>query len=426
MFEVRDLPPKALGDYRHILDEALLADIQAMASCVAGARIAHVNATAAGGGVAEILVSMVPLYRDLGLDTSWLVMDGDDAFFDVTKRLHNALQGAPAPLTASDWDTFMSTNRKNAEDLLSGYDVVFVHDPQPAALRLFTQGKSQQWVWRSHIDTSMPNPDAWEMILRHAQEYDAAIFSLGDFVGAGLSQPKLVIAPPAIDPFTPKNRSIAIEAAQRVVGNHGVDLERPFICQVSRFDPWKDPLGVIECFRLLKRDHPDLQLVLLGNFADDDPEGRVMFGKVLKASKGIDDLHIVTGLSDMVGPFQSLSQVVLQKSLREGFGLTVTEALWKGTPVVGGAVGGIRLQILDGVGGFLVKDVSECANRVDYLLTHEKERAALGKAGREHVRKHFLLPRLLRDELRLLCQLLTEGRAASAVETVPAPAPPVG
>ena len=411
MFEVQDLRTRALDDYHYLLDETLLEEIYRLATTLKGARIAHINATSTGGGVAEILQSMVPLYRGLGIDTRWLVLDGDDRFFDVTKRLHNALQGAKHPLTTSDWDVYMGTNRRNAADLEASYDVIFVHDPQPAALRQFAGPAAKNWIWRLHIDTSTPNLDAWEVLLGHVADYDAAMFSLADFVGPGFKTPRLAISPPAIDPLLPKNQLMPLEAIKSIVASHGIDVDRPLITQVSRFDPWKDPLGVIECFQILKGSHPDLQLAMLGNFADDDPEGLVMYQKVLKAAKGIEDVHIITGLTDMVGPFQSLSKVVLQKSTREGFGLTVTEALWKNTPVVGGAVGGIRLQISDGVGGRLVSSVRECADAVDYLLTHEEERVALGKAGREHVRKNFLTPRLLRDELKLVCEVLSAGTA---------------
>jgi trehalose synthase len=402
-----------LESYLPLLEEGLIEEIQELARDLRGVRVTHVNATANGGDVAEILRSLVPLYRGLGIDCSWLVMRGDDPFFQVTKKLHNALQGAGAGLSDDDWDTYMACNRLNASCLSADYDVVFLHDPQPAAVLQFVDRGSTRWIWRCHIDTSTPNPGAWERIAGLVGGFDAAVFSLPDFVGPGLQGLPTAIIPPAIDPITPKNRPMLKEDAARVVARHGLDPSRPFICQVSRFDPWKDPLGVLACFRALKSDHPDLQLAMLGNYADDDPEGPLMHAQVMEAASDLEDVHIITDLTDMVSPFQMLSKVILQKSLREGFGLTVTEALWKGTPVVGGDVGGIRLQVGNGVGGFLVSTIDECATKVDYLLTHEDERVAMGASGRLHVRRNFLLPRLLRDELLLIRGVLSGAGAPS-------------
>ena len=364
----------------------------------------------------EILRSTIPLYRALGIDASWLVMEGDESFFNVTKHIHNALQGNERYLSASEWDSYLAGNHSNVAALSQGYDVVFVHDPQLAAIRQFAPvGTAQRWVWRCHIDTSTPNSVTWQSVSDLVNEYDAAVFSIPEFVGPGLRVPHVAVIPPAIDPLTPKNRPMSHKRAIGVVRRYGVDTGRPFITQVSRFDPWKDPLGVIAAFEELRKRHPSLQLVLLGNFADDDPEGQVMYAKVLEAALNVPDVHIITGLTDLVNPFQALSKVVLQKSLREGFGLTVAEALWKRTPVVARNVGGIRLQIEDGVGGFLVDSVEECSQKVDYLLSHEDVRLALGEAGRERVRSQFLTPRLLRDEMLLVKSLLESEQASSRI-----------
>ena len=397
---------RSLESYAPIIGDGLLEQVHSLASGLKGARVAHINATARGGGVAEILQSIVPLYSGLGIDTSWLVLEGNEPFFTLTKQLHNALQGAQLHFTSQDWQLYLGCNRQNAKDLAEGYDVVIVHDPQPVALRQFASQSSSHWVWRCHIDTSTPNAEAWRQMRDLLNDYDAAVFSVADFQGPGLSLPMVSIIPPAIDPLVPKNRAMPPVEMKRVVASHGLDPDQPLICQVSRFDPWKDPLGVVSCFKRLKESRPQLQLAMLGNFADDDPEGAVLYRQVTEAAQGIPDLHIITDLTDLVNPFQALSKVVLQKSIREGFGLTVAEALWKGTPVVGGNVGGIRLQIREGVGGFLVESVEECARRVDFLLGHEEERVALGEAGREHVRANFLMPRLLRDELELIKNLL--------------------
>ena len=401
------VPTNTLEEYRAFMRNGLIDEIYELASSLRGARVAHINATSNGGGVAEILRSLVPLYNDLGIETAWRVMEGSNPFFDVTKRMHNAMQGAKNGFTQQDLDIYLSCNRDNAKALCDGeYDVVFIHDPQPAAIRQFAQGTAKHWVWRCHIDTSTPNPETWRFVSDMVNRYDAAVFSLPDFVGPGISVSDVAIIPPAIDPRAPKNVRMTGKQAGEVVAAHGVDPGRPFISQISRFDPWKDPLGVIAVFEELKRSHPELQLVMLGNFADDDPEGVVMYEKVVAAASGVADVHIITGLTDMVNPFQSMSRVVLQKSLREGFGLTVTEALWKGTPVVAGNVGGIRLQVMDGVGGFRVDSIAKCAVKVDYLLSHEQDRVALGESGRENVRSNFLIPRLLRDELALIRRLV--------------------
>ena len=405
MHAVQGLQTRTLAEYRGVSDDSLIEEARSLADALKGARIAHINATDSGGGVAEILHSIIPLYRDLGIDASWLVLDGAPEFFDVTKMMHNALQGQPHEFTTSEWDTFLRFNERNAREIDGAFDVIFVHDPQPAAIRRFRPDAADTWIWRSHIDTSSPNMQAWSFVTEQVEGFDAAVFSLDDFVGPGLQLPHVAIMPPAIDPFVPKNRSWPEAKAREIVASHGVDPDKPFVSQISRFDPWKDPIGVIEAFRMLRPRHPDLQLCLLGNFASDDPEGEVMYAKVLEAAEGEDGIFIITGLTDLVGPFQALSAAVIQKSIREGFALTVTEALWKGVPVVGGAVGGIRLQLGGGVGGFLVGSVAECAEKLDYLLSNDEERAALGKSGREHVRRNFLIPRLLRDELEIAAQV---------------------
>ena len=362
----------------------------------------------------------MPLYRDLGIDASWLVMEGDEPFFRVTKGMHNALQGSEAHFTQDDWDLYMACNERNARSLPSGYDVVFLHDPQPAAIHYFARDAASSWVWRCHIDMSEPDHETWQTLRALINGFDAAVFSTSQFVRPDIRVPHVAIIPPAIDPCTRKNRPMSRKKAEAVVAQFGVDTRRPFVSQVSRFDPWKDPLGVIAAFRLLRESHPDLQLVFLGNFADDDPEGHAIYSQVMEASADLPDVHIITDLTDLVSPFQALSKVVIQKSLREGFGLTVTEALWKGTPVVAGKVGGIPLQIVDGVGGFLVESIEECAQKLDYLLGNEGERVALGEAGREHVRSNFLMPRLLRDELQLVGGLL---ESKGTPELIPALAP---
>ena len=418
MREQTEIRGPVLDQYRSVVEDGLLDEIAALARDLSGARIAHINATATGGGVAEILQSLIPLYRSIGVDARWLVLEGEDDFFQVTKQTHNSLQGSAEGLTQEDWGIHRAANRRNAASMPGGFDVAIVHDPQPILVPQFHRSAAKRWIWRSHIDTSQPNPETWRVLETMLPVYDALVFSMPEFVGPNLSADTIAIIPPAIDPLAPKNQRLQPKKARGIVSRYGLDTNRPFIVQVSRFDPWKDPVGVIECFKLLKKDHPDLQLAMLGNFADDDPEGLVVYEQVLEAAVGVRDLHIITGLSDLVGPFQQEAAVVLQKSVREGFGLTVTEALWKGTPVVAGNVGGIRIQLPPGTGGFLVDSVEECADRVDYLLRNEQERSALGASGREHVRQRFLLPRLLRDELRVLRAAVN----ATAPALMPSPA----
>ena len=401
-----DLKPRSLEDYRPLVGDRLVEELYAQSAQLQGVRVAHINATAAGGGVAEILLSIVPLYQALGIDASWWVMDGSEPFFQITKQMHNALQGAERDFSPEQWALYQSHNEAAAASIADDYDVIVVHDPQPAAIMRYARLRARRWIWRCHIDTSRPHGPTWSAFRETVAGYDAAIFSVADFVAPGIDVSQVAIIPPAIDPLTPKNLPMDVDEARAFVASHGVDVERPFISQISRFDPWKDPLGVIACFKLLKQRHPDLQLVLLGNFADDDPEGRVIYEQVREAADGVPDVSIITGLSDMVNPFQMLSRVVLQKSIREGFGLTVTEAMWKGTPVIGGNCGGIRIQIEHGKTGYLVDTVEECATAMLEILNNPKQAIEIGKLGRENVRRNFLVTRILGDYLSVCSELL--------------------
>jgi trehalose synthase len=286
---------------------------------------------------------------------------------------------------------------------------VVVHDPQPAGLRHYHRdGAGGHWIWRSHIDTSHPNLEYWQFLIPFLRPYQAAVFSMSQYVGAGLESPELAVIHPSIDPLTPKNRPMELDRAEQIVRGLGVDLDRPVISQVSRYDPWKDPLGVIDAYRIVKREFPDVQLVLMASMASDDPEGWDYL-ELTRRHAGDDReihlLHFERNNDQEVNAFQTLSDVVVQKSVREGFGLVVTEAMWKGQAVVGGAVGGIPLQIDDGQTGFLVRSVEECADRVIYLLRNREEAAEMGARAKEHVRSNFLVPRHLRDYLQLFQRL---------------------
>lgn len=401
---------QSVAPYEASVGPEVIHQLRLLGSALRGARVLHVNATPYGGGVAEILRSEIPLLRDLGLEAEWQVITGDETFFRVTKAIHNGLQGARRELTATEQEIYLAHSVRNARLLEDNYDLIFIHDPQPLALRHFHGPGRARWVWRCHIDMSEPNPEVWAFLRPYVADYDAAVFTLGAFVPSDFPVERVEIIPPAIDPESPKNLELDPDLARRVLHWVGVDLERPFITQVSRFDPWKDPLGVIAAYRLVKKEVPDVQLALVGSMALDDPEGWEIYRQVQEAARDDPDIQLFTNLTGVsnieVNAFQRLSRVIIQKSVREGFGLAVSEALWKGTPVVAGRAGGIPLQVQDGVSGFLVDSVEACAERTVWLLRHPEEARAFGARGREHVRKHFLLPRLIADELRLAADLL--------------------
>jgi len=395
--------------YRGVVPESILEGLREQAATLQGARILHVNATAYGGGVTELLRSSVPLLRDLGLHVDWKVISGSQEFFRATKALHNALQGSPQSLDEAERAAYMQCARENGPLLDGGHDFVVIHDPQPAAM-LSTHGRGDaQWVWRCHIDTSEPNPDAWRFLRPLLAEFDAAVFTMDEFVPPDLPIARVRTIAPAIDPLSPKNLDISERTAGQILDWIGVDMDGPLVTQVSRFDPWKDPFGVIAAYRLVREEVPDLQLALVGSMALDDPEGWEVYGQLQEHAEHDELIHIYTNLTGAsnveVNAFQRLSDVVVQKSIREGFGLVVSESLWKGTPVVAGRAGGIPLQMPDGVGGVLVDSVQECAAGMLELLGDRKLAGELGERGREHVRERFLLPRLLLEELALLSSL---------------------
>ena len=402
---------KSLADYRSIIQRELYEELQGLSERLKGVRVLHVNATSFGGGVAEILYTLVPLMRDAGLEAEWGVMFGAEPFFNVTKGFHNALQGAPYDLTVENQAIYEEYNRRSAAALEDEWDVVFVHDPQPALLKHFSGGLSEgtKWVWRCHIDTSTPNREVLDYLFPYIEDYDAQIYTMKEYTPPDLDLEGLVIIPPAIDPLSPKNMALSAEDARFITNQFGLDAGRPFILQVSRFDPWKDPLGVIDAYRLVKEEIPEVQLVLIGSMAHDDPEGWDYWYKTVNYAGDDRDIYLFSNLTNVgaieVNAFQSLADVVVQKSIREGFGLVVTEALWKARPLVGGRVGGIPMQV-EGGGGILVDSVSEAAAACTKLLLDPEFARQMGRRGKEHVREHYLTPRLLRDDLRLFTRLL--------------------
>ena len=394
-----------LEDYRPIVGSQVIDELLLLADRVRHLRLQHINSTSVGGGVAEILTRMVPLLRDLGIDTTWDVIKGNQAFFAVTKAFHNALHGGKEHLTEEMFQVFRDTTEMNLADLNTYGDVVIVHDPQPAGLIARKRDVGGRWIWRCHIDVSTPDPRVWGFLQDHVAQYDASIFSMPDFAQQ-LAIPQYMV-PPSIDPLGDKNRDIPDADVRAVVERYGMDSGRPILTQISRFDRLKDPLGVMQAYRLVRRRH-DCQLLLAGGGATDDPEGEEVLREVREAAGDDPDIHILE-----LPPFSDLdinalvrgSTVVMQKSLKEGFGLTVTEALWKRKPVIGGAVGGIRSQLLNGVTGFLVHSPEGAANRAVELLGNPKLRDALGDAGHDHVKENFLTTRHIRDYLLLMLAL---------------------
>jgi trehalose synthase len=402
------LGQRSLADYTHIVGKETVDEIRALAEPLQGKRVLHVNATAFGGGVSEILYTIVPLMNDIGLDAHWQVILGAEEFFNVTKLMHNSLQGDPTSISDQQWEVFQGYNAMNARDLEGDWDVVIVHDPQPAGLLNNASEKSRHWVWRCHIDLSTPNPSTIERLRPLIEPYEASVWHLPQYVPEGITE-GVRIVPPAIDPLSPKNMAFSPEDAAFVSEQFGIDPERPLMCQVSRFDPWKDPMGVIDAYRAVREKVGDVQLALVGSMATDDPEGWDFFNRTMAHAQGDPDIKILSNLNNVgaieVNAFQSQADVCIQKSTREGFGLTVTEALWKGRPTIGGDVGGIPLQIVDGESGYLVSSSEECAQRSLEILEDPDLAKRIGKAGKEHARQNFLSPRLLRDWLKIFTEI---------------------
>lgn len=405
---------KNLGDYLPIVGGEVLERIHELARPLQGARVLHINATAYGGGVAELLSTHVPLLQSIGVDAHWQVMHGSDEFFAVTKEVHNALQGADVAWTAEMQQIYLHKVMENAVLVEGDWDYIVIHDPQPAAMLAFLHDTpinrpETKWIWRCHIDLTDANPNVWEFYRPYVERHDASVWTMPQFVPASLNMDKVVIAPPCIDPLSPKNLELPEAFTREICRQYGIDVDRPIVCQVSRFDPWKDPVGVISAFRIVREQFPDAQLILAGSMATDDPEGFRVWEEVETERAGDRDIHLLSNIQQVgavqINAFQRAADVVLQKSLREGFGLTVSEGLWKGRPVIGGRCGGITLQIEDGVNGYLVDTIEECAHRTIELLQNREQADRFGTTGREHVRANFLSTRELEDWLRLMGEL---------------------
>jgi trehalose synthase len=424
MLQLVNAGHKSLADYATIATRGLMDEIRRLAEPLAGKRVVHLSATAFGGGVAEINYTLIPLMQDAGLEVEWRIIRGAEEFYDVTKTIHNALQGNPQGLTAEQLEIFRRYQALNAEAFEDDYDFVVVHDPQPVGMVDYFPRSRAHWIWRGHIDFSTPNHEVFDALLPSIRRYDAAIFHMREYVPSADGLPPCYIWPPAIDPLAPKNMALSGEDAAYIVDQFGIDVERPLLTQVSRFDPWKDPLGVIDAYRVVKEQFPGMQLALVGSMAHDDPEGWDFYNQTVAYAAGDPDIYILSNLNNVgsveVNAFQVHSAAVVQKSIREGFGLTVTEALWKTRPTVAGRVGGIVAQIQDGETGWLVDSATDCARACIEILSDPAAARQRALKGKEYVRRNFLTPRLLRDWLVLFNRLLGNETAGAELAVVAA------
>jgi len=402
-----------LKDYTEIVGENEINEILTLAENLAGKSVVHVNSTSFGGGVSEILHRLVPLMNDVGINAEWKVIKGDKEFFNVTKTFHNALQGKKIELTENMKKAYLQHNELNAKLLGLDYDYIVIHDPQPLAIINYSDERKGKWIWRCHIDLSKPNEKFFGFLTPFLAKYDASIFSLKKYVKKPLEDMNVAIITPSIDPLSDKNKPLPESQILATLEKYDVDPNRPILTQVARFDPWKNPLGVIDAYRKVKKRMLGAQLLLITSMAPDDPEGWVYYERTARHAGEDYDIHLLTdiiGVGNLeVNAFQRATDVALLKSIREGFGMTVTEALWKEVPVVGGNVGGIPLQVIDGITGFLVNTVEEAAEKTLYLLRNPEEAKEMGKRGREHVLRNFLITKHLKDYLSLFVQLSREN-----------------
>lgn len=390
-----------IQDYIPIVGRSTIEELMMLAEKLSGKVVQNINSTYIGGGVAEILRRMIPLLRQLGVDARWTTITGSEEFFNLTKRFHNALHGRKEEITPEEFDLFLEVNKRNMEEINFQGDIFFIHDPQPAALVEKKKEIGKKWIWRCHIDVSNPDRRVWEFLRRFVVEYDAAVFSAPNFAQE-LPIRQFMISP-SIDPLSRKNMELPDEIIDSVLKRFGIDRERPIITQISRFDYLKDPIGVIKAFEMVRKS-VNCQLVLAGGPAADDPESEKVLKEVRERASSNPDIHVLLLPPDSdteINALQRASTIIVQKSIREGFGLTVTEALWKGKPVVASAVGGIPLQVKNRITGLLCHSIEGAAYAIKLLLGNPEYALFLGKNGREHVRQNFLITRHLRDYLLL-------------------------
>jgi trehalose synthase len=405
--------PSPYESYRSIIGNAEHDLIKRIAEPLKGLRVVMVNSTRDGGGVAEILRNMIPLMNELGIAVKWEIVEGNTPFFETTKTLHNALHGKEEPLNEQMMDVYWHTTELNAQRLQHSFDcdIVFIHDPQPAGLIRYLKKPDQPWIFRCHIDVSSPYPQAWDFVGNIVKDYDASVFSHPSFAQK-LDHPQFLITP-SIDPLSDKNKDIPDDFVQKTLARYGIDPARPLVTQISRFDKLKDPLGVIKAYKLVKKHQPDVQLLLAGGAASDDPESVHIVPSLMEASAKDGDIHILDlpPFSDLeINALQRGSTIVLQKSLKEGFALTVTEALWKEKPVIASAVGGIPSQIINGKTGWLSHTVEGTAYLIKRTLDNLADEARLGKQGKEHVRRNFLITRHIREYISMFHCISQKGK----------------
>ena len=400
-----------LTEYEKIVGPEVIDQLRQLAKLLTGMKVVHINSTKEGGGVAEILHRIIPLKNELGIEARWEVVTGNREFYQCTKLMHNALQGNRVDISAAMLKNYEKTGEENAErlqEVLEQADMVFIHDPQPASLIRFCSARRGKWIWRCHIDVSHPYRGVWKYLREYIQCYDASVWSLSEYVQP-LPHPLYLIAP-SIDPLSNKNRELSDEDLQKTLNTYGLDPARPIITQVSRFDRFKDPIGVIHSYRLVKEFLP-VQLILAGGGATDDPEGEEVLAQVRSCAESDPDVHVLLLPPDdhlTINALQRISDIVLQKSTREGFGLTVTEAMWKGKPVIGGDTGGIRLQVINHHTGFLVNTPEGAALRIRYLLKRREKLLEMGGKAHQFVLENFLITRHLREFLTLMVAVMFE------------------
>lgn len=398
-----------INQYYGIAPKGDLMLLQQLSAPLRNRRFLHINSTREGGGVAEILHRMIPMLKDLGVDARWEVIKGDAQFYDMTKKVHNSLQGDAEDIGKDAWDYHYEVNRRNAENLDLDADAVLIHDPQPAPLVQFKKNGGT-WIWRCHIDISNPRRETWDPLRKYCEQYNAAVFSVSKFAKS-MRLDEFIVSP-SIDPISEKNRDLTPDEIAETAVKFQIPTDRPMLLQVSRFDRFKDPIGVIKAYRIVKK-YNDCVLVLAGSPASDDPEGEKVLTEVRQYAADDSDIRILLlpPFSDKdINALQRLATVILQKSLKEGFGLTVSEAMWKAKPVIGGAVGGIPLQIVHGVTGFLVHSVEGAAFRIRQFLNNPEMGTRMGERAREFVRNNFLITRQMRDYLSIWYSLENNGR----------------
>ncbi|MDK2839577.1 group 1 glycosyl transferase [Thermosipho africanus Ob7] len=401
-----ELPVRKISDYNTVAKEEVEELIE-LSKELKGLKVVHVNATSYGGGVAELLYTLAPLMNDLGLNTSWEVLEAPNEFFNVTKKLHNAFQGADIDISDNEFELFEKVNKDNAKKLNLDADAVIIHDPQPFFIPLFKDGK---YIWRCHIDTSNPNFNVWNRITyKAADKYSKALFHLNEYVQEPFKQIAIEF-PPSIDPLSDKNKQLPKKVIEEIALKYNIDLNRPIVTVVARFDPWKDLKSAIDVYRILK-EKVDIQLLIVSAMAKDDPEGWILFEDILRYAGTDPDIHFLTDLKGVghieVNAFQTISTVGLHTATKEGFGLVISEMLWKQNPVVARPVGGVKVQVVDGFNGFLRNDIKELADAIYELITNESLRKQLGRNARKVVKEKFLTTSHLKRYLKVIKEVIS-------------------